>query len=533
MASHPNVSEAVEKSRRFRVAGLPISAIAFLVLSAVIALIRSHYHLLWIDEFNVLETVRISNLRWLIHVQLTTPISFDPLGYLLFIHALTVLFGATALVMRVPSMLGYLLMQVCLFYFVRRITTERAAIFALAFPALIGVVNYSVDARPYAPLLGLCALALLSWQTATRESSKRTVALVVLSASLILAVNTQYYGVLLFIPICIGELVRLIERRRVDVPVLASILAGLVGIFIVMPSAKALSPFRTLDAGVSLADYHFITHSYLWLFVGYETLSVHAQHLVGAGVAVLLIALVACFFRFRSRIRLQLPSAETASLLGFAALPIFGFILGVLVFHLVQERYILPAVLGLTAILAILMAPLLQARIIGRIILPAMFLAIAGCGIFRIHATRKARQATFASLALNAGIEHRLQQYPAQPIYVTNPTVFALVGYYSPSDDLRSRITLIHSRSEEMLFQHESYISGVAADLQAAGNANVVTYESVSKPGTEHLFLLYHNSWEWTDQALQASGANVKILGQYCGGDLALVDFPRVDSANR
>jgi hypothetical protein len=148
---------------------MPISAIAFLILTAAIELLWSHYQLLWGDEFGfgLLGIDSSSSISRLIHIELTVPISFDPPGYNGLIYAVIHLFGPSALAMRLPSMCGYLLMQICLFYFVRRIATERAATFALAFPTLIGVVSYSVQARPYGLLLGLSALAMVSWQTAT------------------------------------------------------------------------------------------------------------------------------------------------------------------------------------------------------------------------------------------------------------------------------------------------------------------------------------------------------------------------------
>src|ERR1017187_368545 len=124
-------SDAHGSDRQLRIAGMPISAIAFLILSAVIALIRSHYYLLWADEFRVAITGSIPGIARLIHVELTKPYSFDPIGYNGLMHGVIHVFGVSALAMRLPSMCGYLLMQVCLFYFVRRISTEHAATFEI------------------------------------------------------------------------------------------------------------------------------------------------------------------------------------------------------------------------------------------------------------------------------------------------------------------------------------------------------------------------------------------------------------------
>ena len=108
-----------------------------------------------------------------------------------------------------------------------------------------------------------------------------------------------------------------------------------------------------------------------------------------------------------------------------------------------------------------------------------------------------------------------------------NHFVYELVHYYSPSADMRSRITLVY------LDPKDYAQDGVGADvneqmanMEADGVPQVVSYESLAKPGTEHLFLLYHNSWNWTDQRLGAAHAEIKPFGQFCGADLVSVRFP-------
>ena len=82
-------------SRGFRVIGMPLSAIAFLMLSAVIALIRAHVQLLGMDEygFGLLGIARRSSLLRLIHIQLARPVSFDPIGYNALIYGVIHYFG--------------------------------------------------------------------------------------------------------------------------------------------------------------------------------------------------------------------------------------------------------------------------------------------------------------------------------------------------------------------------------------------------------------------------------------------------------
>jgi hypothetical protein len=505
---------------------MPISAIAFLILSATIAIVWAHYQLLGADEFSALDADNVSSLMQLIHIQLKTPISLDPLVYNVSAYGAMRLFGVSAFALRLPSMCGYLLMQICLFYFVRRIATERAATVALALPVLIGSVMYSVQGRPYGLLLGLSALAMVNWQTVTRCETKRAAALVFLSLSVALAINTHYYGVLLLIPLCGAELFRTFERRRLDLPVLLSISLGMAGILILLPFAKAVSQFRAHYFQTGKITYHFITHFYLWMMIGYEGLSVPKQHILGLGLAFILLCLIAGFIRFHSSVRLQLPRAEFVFLALLSTLPIFGFLLARYVTEVIEGRYTLPAMIGIVALLAILIAPLLQNRKISRIILISLFVAIVGTRFLHIRFEKKQGKDTMASLALNAETQHNLEIAAGQPIYVTNPTVFFMVSYYSPNPDIRSRIRLMYSREEEMRNQHSDHLSLTGANMQADGVQHVVPYKSVPKHGTENLFLLYHERMDWAGQALADSHAEIKHLGQIYGWDLVSARFP-------
>jgi hypothetical protein len=164
---------------------LPLSAIFLLLLTAIILFTRSHYLLMGADElgFGLSWIDANYSLAHFIHIELTTPVSFDPLFYNAIVYFAIHHFGGAALAMRLPSICGWLAMDLCLFYFVRRIAGERSALIALALPALLGVFVYGFQARPYGPLLGISACALICWQTATRRTSSRTLPLAVLPSA--------------------------------------------------------------------------------------------------------------------------------------------------------------------------------------------------------------------------------------------------------------------------------------------------------------------------------------------------------------
>lgn len=520
-------SDISEKKRGFRIAGMPLAAIALLFLSVVMLLVWSHFRLLSGDEFGfgLLSIDSSSSIVRLIHIELTKPVSFDPPGYNALIYGVIRFFGTSALAMRLPSICGYLLMQVCLFYFVRRIATERAAILAMGLPILMGVAIYSILARPYGVLLGLSALSMLSWQTVARRDSQRAVALCLLALSLALIVNTQYYGVLIFVPLCAAEFIRSYERRRMDIPVLMSIVAGMAGLIIAMPFARVLSQFsqnHTLDE----ATYHFIPHSYFWLFIGYEAMSASRQHLVGIMILVPVIALVMIFFLLRPRGSLRLPHSEAAFVVILSGLPVLAYLLARFVTHFVEARYIQPAMIGIVVILAILVTPLLQYKIVGRTILSFMFLAVVITGCIRIRSAKQQSQQMIDSVALSPTAQRNLRMFPGLPIYVTNHSLFEFVRYYAPSPEIRSRITLIYSRPTGLKDGVGADTAQQVVNMWADGVPNVAPYESIAVGGTEHLFVLEHVPWEWAGTALAEAHATTTYLGPAYGGDLVSARFP-------
>jgi hypothetical protein len=513
--------------RRFRIAGMPLPAVGFLFLSAVIALLRSHYRLLEGDEFGfgLLDFDKSASLSRLIHMELTTPISFDPIGYNVLIQALIHLFGASAFVLRLPSILGYLTMQVCLFYFVRRIAGERAGTVALAIPTAAGIVEYAILSRPYGLLLGLSGLAMVSWQTAVRSEERRGAALAVLALSLAAAVNVQYYAVLLFVPLCGAELVRLRQRRRLDVPMLMAIVAGMAGILVAVPFARALSPFRS-NHGDETRSIHFITHAYLWLLVGYARLTLTQQHVIGASAVMVLLALIASFIWLRSRAAIQLPSAEMTFLLLLAGFPVLAYLLAIFVTHFVEARYIQPALIGLAAIVSILCAPLLLNRTVERVVLAGLLLAIVGSATLAIRMERARSRGMMAALVVTPATLRTLRMSQGEPIYVMKGSDYLFIRYYSPDPEVRSRMALVYLSADHFPGGVGADVEMQMANMRLDGIPNVAEYSAVSGHATEHLFLVNSDPGDWPVRELAQSKAEIKPLGTIFGQELAEIRFP-------
>jgi hypothetical protein len=53
----------------------------------------------------------------------------------------------------------------------------------------------------------------------------------------------------------------------------------------------------------------------------------------------------------------------------------------------------------------------------------------------------------------------------------------------------------------------------------------VVSYEALRAQPGEHVFVLLHSGWDWTDQAFAQDGVQVTPLGKAMSGDVVAVTF--------
>jgi hypothetical protein len=511
--------------QRLAIAGIPPAAIVILLLSTAASLLWSHCRLIWGDEFFVLWTDGVPSISQVVHIQRTFPISLDPLAYHALAHVAIRLFGPGAFALRLLSLLGFFLMQICLFVFVRRIAGERAGIFALAFPTLTGTFYYAVDGRPYGLLLGLFALAMVSWQAAARHESKRTVALVTLAAAIALALNTHYFGVLLLVPLGAAECFRSFQRRRLDLPVLASIGAGAAGILGVLPFLKAAAEFG--------ANYYSQGHIDPWKIGSAFVETLTGIPLSDRGEAILLVFLViaSCFVLW-SCVRqarggtVQLPASEAVLLLALGALPFLGFLLARLGSHVFEVRYVLGAVVGITALVAIGLSPLFRRQRAWNDALLLLFSAVAVSCVAHVALAQIQSRAVLSALNLSPEIKAAILASPDKQLYIQHLGLFEFASCYEPDPDLRSRMTLVYSKDQEIHWGHMDMASLIALHMRNFTSFHIVPYESLTTQPGDRIFVNYRGLyWSWTDQAFAAAHAKVTLIGKGFEGDVVSVRF--------
>jgi uncharacterized membrane protein len=511
-----------------------VLAVVFVLLTAAMGLAWSHSKLMSQDEMYAFQTASVPTVAELVRVQRTWPISLDPLLYPLLAHAGMKAFGVGAFALRLPALLGFLLMQVCLFFFVRRLAGERAGAVAAAFPALTAALYYSAEGRPYGLMLGLYALALLSWQAATREQGtgnrRRGWALVGLALAIALTINAHYFGILLLVPVCAAEGFRSLRQRRTDWPVMAAIYVGMAGFATTMPFLKAAGEFRKNYYNSGAVGLHDITRAYRSIFVDYTQMSMTTQHLWMVALVAFAAALVwGCarqiFGRQMRGRALRIPAAEWVLVLTLAALPFCGYLLARLVTHSIEVRYVLGAAVAISAMLAVAISPWLRRDAVFAAVMVVLGVAIVGADAARIHAEQRKTAQRIASLVLPAKVKRALDANPDGRLYVQDMGAFEEDRYYEPDADVRARMTLVYSRAEELRWNRHDTMALTAMHIGHFTGLTVVSYEELKTRQGEHLFVLYHTGWDWTDEAFEADGARVRPVGDAMGGDVAAVQF--------
>lgn len=499
-----------------------------LLLTLAVALVWSHVKLLWVDELLVLETDSAPTIRAVLHTQRTTPIALDPPGYHLVVHAFLRALGSNAFALRLPSLLGFLVMQVCLFAAVRRMAGRRAALVAMLVPALSGTMYYATETRPYGMLLGCFGVAAWSYCRVADDRgagprAHRGLGLVVLAASIGLALNTHYFGILLLLPLAAAEGVRLLVRRRFDAAVVSAIALGAACYLFTKPFQPGAMRYRLHYYNGGVVDTHALISGYRlvllnmqfgpWLQRGTSLL------LASLSAALLVLPLV-----YAVRGRSQARPHELALWITLALLPFAGVAIGIFVTHTFEVRYVLGAILGFAALFALSIAPLLRRTSAFHATIVLLLAGLVVLNGIRIRGIQHDSQTFLASLALTSAQRAMLAPSPGEDslLYIQNGGAFQQIAWYLKDDSIRPRLALLYSFPLEMRYGNRDTNSLTAEHMSHFTGFHIVPWEDVAEQPGEHRLLIYPTNWDWIRYALRdpAQRAQMRDLGPALGGEL-------------
>ncbi len=324
-----------------------LAVISFSVLFFGETVARAAQKPFWFDELCTTYICRLPTFgqSW---AAVLHGVDFNPPFFYMVQRATRALFGDGQIAMRVPEMLGFWGLSVCLFRFARKHGGLAGAWIAMTLPTLTGAYFYASEARPHGLILGFLGIALVCWQEMQERPSDWRWRLG-FAAALEAAYLTHCYAVCLVLPFALAEGWRTLRTKNVHW--LEWWTLALPPAIAVMSFLPLLRSYRSIVGGTGFGERMFAP--------GIPALLSYYSFVLTPCVPVVLAVLAACAVRQLSRgAELKREPAgrateeELALTLGLVLLPCFGVLLGLAIHGPFFARYFLGGVAGCALLLA-------------------------------------------------------------------------------------------------------------------------------------------------------------------------------------
>lgn len=348
-----------------------------------------------------------------------------PIGYYLIVRAARMLPGDLAVTLRLPSILGYLMTLLGVYWFAGKRLPALAGLAGVFLITLSPFRDYALEARSYSLLVGFLAISAVLWQ---RIGEKRFMT-PSFALFLTLAVSSHHLAVVALSAFAVAELVGTLLARRIRWGVWCACLVATVPFFVSLP---ILLDYRD-NFGKT-----FWSPSSLGMAV-----STYGSYLgIGSILALVLIAffgiVVADALLRASRPTRQgsieefdFSLSETVLVAGFLYFPAFLVVLTKLLHSGYTNRYGWPAILGL-ALGSVFLVRNIWLQSQGAFLLVALMIGFvyqSGNSITKLFkAGSSAVDGRWTSLAEFSRHE------PGLPVVIGSPTDYLEANEYSPPE---------------------------------------------------------------------------------------------------
>lgn len=216
----------VVESPRFASAALLVVVASELV----VLLSKASRKPFWYDELIAFDvsSLRPFSLLW---SALQAGADSTPPGYYILVQLARTLPGDPHVIFRLPSILGYVLTLLGVYWFARKRLPVSAGLTAVVLIALTPFREYAFEARPYSLLVGFLAISAVFWQ---RIGEKRFMTLL-FALFLVLAVSSHHLAVVAISAFGAAELARTLLSRRIRWGVWAACLSATCAFLVGLP----------------------------------------------------------------------------------------------------------------------------------------------------------------------------------------------------------------------------------------------------------------------------------------------------------
>lgn len=425
---------------------------------------------------------------------------------------------------RLPSILSFPVLLICVFAFVRKNLGDFIAFlcaFAMLSTSFFHV--YLIEARGYMVANACLAFALVCYQ---HSASFRWAAM--LGLGLFLAQSFHHYAVFAMIPFGLAELVFFLKTRLIRWQVWIALAVGMLPLFVSWPLLTRMKAYY----GPSL----FSRPSSFFIWTQYYGSYFFVNHGLGFALAAVSVGAIILSLWLPSRAsshepRTPLPAAawaQGALLLGVILLPLILFTFALVMHGGLLDRYALAATLGIVLAMASALA-VLGSR---SVVLFALFLT-ASTFINEKHFWHSQR---VDPLAQEAGPPPRDHEYSLSsveldkvktflqsaessnlPVVYADAMAYPQVVHYSSPAAMRRLVCLV-SQGKELEYEHTDNMFFNLTGLSEFYPLRLADYDEFLSTNPE--FLVYADRWEWPLHYLRGDIGSIQVLQM--NGDMRL-----------
>jgi hypothetical protein len=485
--------------------------LAFLsAIFLVVTLLQDSARPLWNDELFTFYISRQNSLGDVWKALLTGAEQL-PLFFFAIVRLFRAIFGSGSVALRLPETIGFLVMNISIFLFVRKRVPASYALLGFLFPSVTQAYYFAYEARPYGLVMGFGSLAMLCWQNAV-QGRRRPLSLAGLAFSLACAFNCHYYAVLLLFPFGLAELVRYWERRRFDFATSIAIAVSIVPLVFSLPVIRAASNY---------SSHFWAKPSWTLLISFYEDL------LMPSGFALLLIGIISglvIYFRRdhdigESRV-IRVPAHEFALAIGFVLLPTVAICLAKFVTGAFTSRYAIYAVIGLSLLVAWSFARIGRGSNGLGLLLAS---ALAFCSL--IIGVRQYQQFRWNALLENQTFEYLASTGTDLPLVVLSPHQF-FVQSHRASVNGRGHLIYLGDVPLALKYTGTDTVERGLLTLRNYAPLDVEDYHRFIATHQSFLAYGYPDPFGWVLEDLMQSGWRVSVKGRHGASLLYLVQAP-------
>jgi hypothetical protein len=447
----------------------------------------ARHKLLWDDEFFTLYLSKTASWSDLWRA-LSTGADQHPPSFYYLTHLILKVTGSTHLTLRLTALFGFGLSCLCLYEIARHIMGRQWGVPAMLLLLTTPALYYATEARGYGLELGFITFSLLMWVLAA-EGIKRVWTVPALAAGLCLAVASHYYAVLFLLPLAVGELVKMTNRRSMDVPVCSALLASLIPLLL----------FAPLILGAVSYSKNF------WATPYWGAMLEWYPNMLGRMPLVLLAASGVVFLlRFPASENSRATAPEVTSpvaiaLTASALLPVAGGIIAELVTHAFTERYFIAALPGAVILLLWGLRRIIHHNTTG----PALASAI--CIVLLTQQWRDLRGEQNKTLRQVRSVATLLRQVRDEPIVMSEVTFFHRLSFYGRRDLANRLVYLADPHLSIRYLGHDTVDRGLL-DLAPWFPLRVVWWREWWSAHPFSLVYGYVGDWTWVTFALPEIG---------------------------